>query len=267
VDPRQPARRHLAQLSAAAAAAVAAALGTLPAATAAPAQPAPAVTPAPGAARFEGTLLLINGSAEIEVDNDEAVATFYLELQDPDLAQAQSQLNRRVAEGVSALKQADPGARLETEAYAAYPVYAGTGTRRIVGWRVRQNVRLRTADLAALPRAVAAGQQQLALGGLEFRVSKAAGDKVQAELIARALANLNARVSAAVQALAQPGTTVRIEEIDFGGAPVRPQPVMAFAARARTTEAVAEPEFEPGRSTQSLSVTARVRLVPPEIRP
>ncbi|HEX7156895.1 MAG TPA: SIMPL domain-containing protein [Burkholderiaceae bacterium] len=252
-----------ARLGIAAVAAAVAALAGVSANAAAPAQPAPAVAPAAGPARFEGTLLVVGGSAEIEVDNDEAVATFYLEVQDPDLAQAQSQLNRRVADGVAALKQADPGARLETEGYAAYPVYAGTGARKIVGWRVRQNARLRTADLAALPRTVAAGQQQLALGGLEFRVSKAAGDKVQAELIARALANLNARVSAAVQALGQPGTTVRIEEIDFGGVPARPQPVMAFASRARTTEAVAEPEFEPGRSTQSLSVSARVRLVAP----
>jgi predicted secreted protein len=215
-------------------------------------------------ARFEGTLVLMTGAAEIEAANDEVLAMFHLEVQDADLARAQSQVNQRVSEGVAALKRADPRAQVETGGYGSYPVYASGGARKIVGWRVRQSVNLRTTELASLPKTVAAGQQQLALGGINFRLSRTAREKLEAELIRRALANLNARVSAAAQAMNVPAARVRIEEVNFGvrggeGPPIVPMARMAPMA----AEAVAEPSFDAGQSTQQLSVTAKVRFLVP----
>ena len=99
----------------------------------------PAVTaqPAPAPAAFDGSVVLMSGAAEVEVDNDEAVANFYLEVQDADLARAQSQLNQRVSEGVAALKRADAKAQVQTAGYGSSPVYGKTGQRTIVAWRVR----------------------------------------------------------------------------------------------------------------------------------
>jgi predicted secreted protein len=226
-------------------------------ATAAHAQPVPP--------RFEGTLLLMNGTAEFEVANDEVLLTFYLEVQDPDLARAQSQVNQRVAEGVTALKRADPKAQIETVGYGSYPVYqSGTG-RKIIGWRVRQGVNLRTTDLANLPKAVAAGQQQLALGGIEFRLSHTARERVEGELIQRAIANLNARVGAAAQALNVPASRQRIEELNFGvPAGGRPPPMpMARMSAVAPAGAVAEPQLDAGQTLQQVTVTAKVRLLAP----
>ncbi len=228
------------------------------AATAAHAQPAQPP-------RFEGTLLLMNGTAELEVANDEALLNFYLEVQEPDLARAQSQVNQRVAEGVAALKRADPKAQVETAGYGSYPVYqSGTG-RKIIGWRVRQGVSFRTTDLASLPKAVAAGQQQLALGGIDFRLSRAARERVEGELIQRAIANLNARVAAAAQALNVPASRLRIEELNFGvPADGRPPPMpMARMSAVAPAEAVAEPQLDAGRTLQQITVSAKVRLLAP----
>lgn len=212
-------------------------------------------------ARFEGTLVLMTGSAEQEVANDEAVANFYLELQDGDLARAQSQLNRRVADGVAALKRADPKAQIETAGYNSYPIYSKDSGRRITGWRVRQNVTLRTSELGGLAKTVAAGQQQLALGGIDFRLSRTARERVEGELIQRAIAHLNARVGAAAQSLDVPKSRVRIEELNFGVPAERP-PIVALArAQAMAPEAVAEPQFDAGRTTQQVTVTAKVRFL------
>jgi predicted secreted protein len=222
--------------------------------------PALAAAQAP-APLVDGTLVLIGGTAAVEVANDEAVANLYVELQDADLARAQSLVNQRVAEGVAALKRADPKATLETAAYSSYPIYSRDGGRKIVGWRVRQSVTLRTTELAALPKAIAAGQQQLALGGIDFRLSRAARERVEAELIQRALANLNARVAAAAQALDVPKSRIRIEELNFG-VPSQERPPIVPMARAlvQSAEAVAEPQLDAGRSMQQLNVTAKVRF-------
>jgi predicted secreted protein len=233
------------------------------AATAVCAQPiSPPVSPAEPA-RGHGTLVQMVGQAEIEVPNDEAVASFYAEVQDADLARAQSQVNQRVADATAALKKADPKARLESAGYSSYPVYGRDGGRRITGWRVRQSLNLRTADLTGLPRAVAAAQQQLALGGIAFRLSPEARQRVEAQLIQQAVASFNARLAAAAQALAAPMTRVRIEELNFGVAPGEPAPMLDMArARVLAADAVTEPSFEAGSSVLRQVVTGRARVLP-----
>ncbi len=215
------------------------------------------------ATRVDGTLLQMTGVAEAEVANDEAVAHFFVEVQEPELARAQSQVNQRVAEGVAQLKRADPKAQVETAGYSSFPVYQPGAQRRVVGWRVRQSVTLRTADLEALPRTVAAGQQVMALGGIDFRLSRAARQKVEAELIERAIANLNEKVAVAARALNVPPARVRIEELNFGPAPPVPMPRMRGEMMAAAAPPVDEPQLDAGRSLQQLSVTGKVRLLPP----
>ena len=61
--------------------------------------PAAAQTP-PIAAPNAGTLVLMTGSAELEVANDEAVANFFYEAQDANLTKAQALVNQRVAEAM-----------------------------------------------------------------------------------------------------------------------------------------------------------------------
>jgi predicted secreted protein len=218
---------------------------------------------APTAVRPEGTAVLMTGSAEIELPNDEAHVSFYLELQEADPAKAQSQLNQRVAAGIAALKRADPSAAVETGGYGSYPLYSPGSGRKITGWRARQSVNIRTADLQGLARTVAAGQQHLALGGTDFRVSREARGKAEAQLIERAVRNFNDRVAAAAQALGVQPAKVRIEELNFamqGGD--RPPVFMAMRSRdmAASAESVAEPQLDPGRSLQQLTVSGRARL-------
>lgn len=212
--------------------------------------------------RSEGTLLLMTGSAAVEIDNDEALAQFFFETQEADLPRAQSIVNQRVAEGAAQLKRADPKALVETAGYTSFPVYQPGTQRKLVGWRVRQGVSMRTSDLAALPRAVAAAQPYLALGGIEFRLSRAASTRVEAQLIEQAIANLNDRIAAAARALKVPAERVRLEELNFGVAPP-PMPRMRADMMASAAPVVEEPQFDAGRSLQQLTVTGKARLLPP----
>ena len=209
-----------------------------------------------------GTLVLMTGAAEVELANDEAVANFFYEAQDADLTRAQSLVNQRVGDGTAVLKRADPKAQIETSGYSSYPVYSSGSNRTITGWRVRQGVTVRTENLAALPKTVAAAQPLLALGGVEFRLSKAARDKVEAQLIQLAIANLNSRFTAAGQSMGVPPTRIRVEEINFGVREAAPPQPMMMRSAMQSSDAVTPPTFESGRSIERLSVTGKARFLP-----
>jgi uncharacterized protein len=209
-----------------------------------------------------GTLVIMTGSAEVELPNDEAVVNFFYEAQDADLTKAQALVNQRVGDGTAALKRADPKAQVETSGYSSYPVYSGSSNRNIVGWRVRQGVTLKTDNLASLPKTVASAQSTLSVGGVDFRLSKTARERVEGQLIQQAIANLNARIAAAAQALGVPTSRVRMEEVNFGGREGGPIPVGAARMATMASDAVPAPTFEAGRSAERLMVSGKARLLP-----
>ena len=209
-----------------------------------------------------GTLILMTGAAEVELTNDEAVANFFYEAQDADLTRAQSSVNQRVADGTAALKRADPKAQIETSGYSSYPVYSSGSNRTITGWRVRQGVTMRTDNLAAMAKTVASAQPALALGGIEFRLSKTAREKVEAQLIQLAVANLNARFAAAGQSMGVPATRIRLEEVNFGVREAAPPQPMMMRSAMQSSDAVVPPTFESGRSIERLTVTGKARFLP-----
>ena len=209
-----------------------------------------------------GTLVLMTGAAEVELANDEAVANFFYEAQDADLTRAQSLVNQRVGDGTAALKRADPKAQVETSGYSSYPVYSSGSNRAITGWRVRQGVTMRTENLSALPKTVAAAQPFLALGGVDFRLSKAARDNVEAQLIQLAMASLNSRFTAAGQSMGVPPTRIRVEEVNFGVREAAPPPPVMMRSAMQSSDTVAPPVFESGRSIERLSVTGKARFLP-----
>jgi predicted secreted protein len=223
--------------------------------------PASAQTP-PIASTNAGTLLLITGTAELEVPNDEAVASFFYEAQDADLTKAQALVNQRVGDGTAALKRADPKAQVETSGYSSYPVYSSGSARSIVGWRVRQGVTLRTENLATLPRTISSVQSFLALGGIDFRLSQAARAKVDTQLIQLATANLNARLASAATALGATPSRLRMEEVNFGVREGGPQPVMMRQAPMMSEASAPPPSLESGRSMERLTVSGKARLLP-----
>lgn len=209
-----------------------------------------------------GTLVLMTGAAEVELANDEAFVNFFYEAQDADLTRAQSLVNQRVGDGTAALKRADPKAQIETSGYSSYPVYSSGSNRAITGWRVRQGVTVRTENLAALPKTVAAAQPFLALGGVDFRLSKTARDKVEAQLIQLAIANLNSRIIAAAQSMGVPANRIRVEEMNFGVREEGPPRPLMMRAATTAADAVTPPTFESGRSIERLTVTGKARLLP-----
>lgn len=222
-----------------------------------------------------GTLVIVPAYGEVTQPNDEARATFTIEEQDKDKAAAASRVNRKMKQGVDIIRDADPQAKLKTHGYYTYPVYADEApprpldarrARQPVGWRVGQYLEVKTLNLAALPKTVAAAQKLLALNGLQFGLSDAATARLDRQRIEASYRHLNERVAAIARAMGRNPADAALETIDFeGSGAYAPQADMARAksmsmAAGREAAPVEEPSFEPGETTLQMRVVGKVKF-------
>ena len=214
-----------------------------------------------------GTLVSVSGVGEASAENDQAKATFFVEEQDKDKGVAAGRVNQKMRDGTELLKKMDPDGKFATRGYYSYPVYAdqvsSSKSRNLVGWRIGQYLDLTTKNIQQLPASVAAVQQNLALNGLIFSLSDEVAKNLEAKRLEAAYKNLQERVQVIARAMGRNPAAAAIENLDFDGASnhFQPQPRM-FAATSMMAKgtAVQETSFEPGDTTLSATVTAKIRF-------
>lgn len=222
-----------------------------------------------------GTLVIVPAFGEVTRANDLATATLMVEEQDKDKAAAASRVNAKMREGMDILRKADPQAKLKTYGYYTYPVYPEdrqpqplSRPRQPTSWRVGQYVELKTTNLAALQKTVAAAQRVLALNGLTFGLTPETARALDEQRIAATYRNLNERIAFIAKAMGRPVTDAVLETVDFEGsgnyaradmAAAAPAPMM-YAKRAAEAQEVAEPSFEPGDTTLNMHLVGKVRF-------
>ncbi len=220
-----------------------------------------------------GALVVVPAYGEVRHPNDEVRVTFMIEEQDKDKAAAASRVNQKMKEGVNIVKREDPRATLKTRGYYTYPIYAdeplqprqGSKPRQAASWRVGQYLEVTTQNLDGLPKMVAAAQRVLALNGLHFGLSEAAGKKLEEQRIAAAYRNLTERITAIAKAMGRNVSDGVLDTVDFEGSGAYAQQQdapMAKAMRAAPMEMtqVEEPSFEPGETTLNMRVVGKVRF-------
>jgi uncharacterized protein YggE len=220
------------------------------------------------------TLVIVPAAGEVTHQNDEATATFSVEEQDKDKAAAASRVNSRMRAGMEVLRRADPQARLKTHGYYTYPVYPddrppppGTLAKPRVptAWRVGQSVELRTTNVAALEKTVAAAQRVLALNGLQFGLAPDTLRTLDDQRIAATYRNLNERIAAIARAMGRRLEDAVLDTVDFEasgnyGDGAQLQMAGARAKMAMEPAEVSEPSFEPGETTLQMRVVGKVRF-------
>ncbi|MFZ6648288.1 SIMPL domain-containing protein [Undibacterium sp. TJN25] len=231
----------------------------------------PAALPA-HAQQVSGALVTVSGSADIKADNDQAVATFFIEEQDKEKDKAASRVNQKMKTGTDIIKKEDPQALLTTRGYYTYPVYADEVAsassqprkRTQTGWRVGQYLEVKTQNLKQLPATTAVVQKVLALNGLSFGLSDAAAKKLEAERLEASYKNLLEKVGVIAAAMGRKPVDAVIESVNFDGndnaEPVFRAAPMMMAKSSRMDADVAEPSFEPGITTLNARVVGKIRL-------
>ena len=181
------------------------------------------------------------------------------------LQEATSQAVKAMNKGLSQIKAVSNQLQLKTQYINSYPVYGeteGNQTPKIVAWRVTQSLQVIAPDVTLVPKVIESVNGELALDGLNFRVSDTAKAKYDESLHKLAVADATQRAVWIAQSVGSEASKVQLQSLRFSGsANPRPLNVMmaASAKSARDTAAIA-PQLEAGTSDLNLTVSAEVLI-------
>jgi len=196
-------------------------------------------------------LVTLTAQADREVQNDLLGATLAVEAEGSDPVPLSQEVNRKmqaalaVAKGYSAV-------RSRSGNYQTFPVY---DKDRIARWRVRQELRLESADFAAATELIGKLQASLVVTAMTLQVSPDARRLAENALIPEALAAFDERARLVRDAMKAKGYRMRNLQIS-GGGPVYPAPLPAMA---RSMSAPA-PAVEAGTTRILITVSGTVQL-------
>ena len=198
-------------------------------------------------------LVTLNAQAEREVPNDLLSAMLAAEAEGTDPAQLSADVNRTM-QAALAVARGYGAVRARSGNYQTFPIY---DKNRIARWRVRQELRLESADFAAATDLIGKLQASLVVSGMTLSVSPDARRQVEIALIPEALAAFEQRARVVREAMKAKGHRMRDLQISAGGT-VYPVP---FAAAARGMSASApSPAVEAGTTRVLITVSGTIQL-------
>ena len=200
----------------------------------------------------------LQGMAAMEVDNDTMHATLYVEEEDANPVRLADNVNKVVAEAVKTAK-AVSRVSTRTGGYQTYPVYDKT---RIVRWRARSELMLKSGDFKALSDLVGKLQSTLKLGGIDFSVSPETRRKVENELTTEAIEDFKRRADLIARSFGARGYKVKDAAVNTdGGVPPMPRPLLRVQSFSKADGAeAAAPAVEAGTSRITASVNGTILL-------
>ena len=181
------------------------------------------------------------------------------------LQEATSQAVKAMNKGLSQIKAVSDQLQLKTQYINSYPVYGetkGNQTPKIVAWRVTQSLQVIAPDVTLVPKVIESVNGELALDGLNFRVSDTAKAKYDESLHKLAVADATQRAVWIAQSVGSEASKVQLQSLRFSGS-ANPRPLnvmMAASAKSARDAAVIAPQLEAGTSDLNLTVSAEVLI-------
>lgn len=198
-------------------------------------------------------LVTLNAQAERDIPNDLLTATLAAESEGADPVQLADSVNRAMQRALAtALSYKSVKAR--SAGYQTTPVY---DKNRVTRWRVRQELRLESADFAAATELIGKLQANLVVAGLALSVSAEARRGAENALVAEAIAAFEERARVVRDAMKAKGYRLRDLQVSGGG---QIRPVLAMAARAMAADAIAAPALEPGTTRLVITASGTIQL-------
>ena len=199
-----------------------------------------------------GPVLSLSAQASTEVQQDQVTATYVMELQGDKPGPIQAQVNKVLAAVLAELKS-DARLQVSSGSYNTYPHNDRDG--KVVGWRVRAELRAQSADFEAVSQASDKVTERMPLSSLYFSLSTPARERVERELMKEAADRFHEKARDAAKALGfQDIELLEVEYNHAGTATPMPRGV-----RAARMEAASLP-IEPGHMQVRVSFGGSVRL-------
>lgn len=194
-----------------------------------------------------------------EVPRDRMQVMLYTESQGQDPAALASDTTKTLN---AALEQARKVAGVDVSLgnRNTYPVYEDQG-RAINAWRERGELRLESADFAALSKLTGELLGNLKMGNLQFTIADGTRKKQEDALFKDAVAAFKARAQLATEALG--GSGYRIVNLDLGTSGVpQPLPMLRMSAMKAASDAVT-PDVAPGTTTVEVTAGGTIEVQMP----
>jgi len=204
----------------------------------------------------------LRAEASQEVPRDLMVVTLYTEAQNTDAAKLAAEITTAMNKAIGEAKQVK-GVTLRQGSRNSYPVYDNK-SQKITAWRERAELRLESADFAALSKLTGDLMQTLKMGSMQFTVAKATRIASQDALLKDAVNAFRARAQMATDALGGKGYKIVILNLNSNG---YPQPYMRsemmMKAAAPAMDSAPTPEIEAGTSEVSMSADGVIEVQMP----
>ena len=196
----------------------------------------------------------LSAAAESEVPNDLLTAVLFAQREGSEASRLAQEVNRAIDWGVEEAKKV-PRVKVRTLEYRTHPVY---NKQTLSGWRVRQSIRLESADASLLSELVGRLQKRLSVDSIAYKLSPERRRQAENELIERALAAFTERAKLIAKQLGRP--EYRLVKVDVNTGGTVPRPIYRTSAMAMRADAAPPPAIEPGTQTVQVQVNGTIEL-------
>ena len=196
-----------------------------------------------------------------EVAHDLMQVSLYSEAQDKDPAKLAAQITQTINQALTQAR-ASKGVTVSLGNRNSYPIYDGDN-RKISAWRERAELRLESADFAALSQLTGQLLQQLKMGNMSFSIASATQKKTEDALLQDAINAFKARAQLATNALG--GKDYKLVSLSLnGGGFQAPMPMRMGAMKSMAeADAAPTPEIEAGSSQVSVNADGVIEVLMP----
>lgn len=194
-------------------------------------------------------------SVSTDVPNDTLVATLFSEATGEDLGVLSNKVNTDIHWAADLIKKT-PEIRFSTQNYATQPVYR-KGERSNL-WRVRQTVKLESANAELLSLTLGQVQARLGLNSLVYRVSDSARGAARERLIGEALKKFREQAKQIAANLS--ASDYKIVRLNIRGGDIVAEPPYPIA-EMRMMKASVSPVLEAGEQRVDVTVGAEIELL------
>ena len=196
-----------------------------------------------------------------EVSQDRMHVTLYTEAQDTDPARLAKKVTETLNGALTQARRAK-GVTLHQGTRRSYPIYDEKG-QKIRAWRERAELRLESAEFAALSQLTGELLQTLNMGGMSFSVSDELRKRHENELLREAVQAFGARATLTSEALG--GTGYRLVNLNLHSSGFA-QPVLYRAPAKMMMEASSDaiaPQVESGTTRISIQADGMIEVIMP----
>jgi len=214
--------------------------------------------PAMAADELHYNQISLRAEASQEVGRDLMIVTLYTEEQNTDPAKLAAAVSTTLNKAIGQAKQVKD-ITLRQGSRNSYPIYDNKGGK-ITGWRERAELRLESADFAALSKLTGELLTDLKMGGMDFAISTATRQTSEDALLKDAVNAFKARAQLATEALGGKGYKIVNLNLNTNG---YPQPYMRAPMMMKAASMDAEsvtPEVEAGTSKVSMTADGVIEV-------